>query len=874
LARPRNVPSFEDNGGPVYAAVDPPTGRKKGTQQFPKLQLTKQGGYMTQSQSLCRLHRNAISSRIFGITALLMIGTSSGALAQSAAPTTAPAANSDTTPTDIVVTARKRVENLQNVPLSITALSASDLSSAGVQDLRDITFQTPGLTFTTGAGANYYSKPIIRGQTDLGGVDNNVPVFFDGVYISNTSAIDFGIIDLARVEVIEGPVSATYGRSAYAGAINYVTAKPTDHFSAQFKATGGDYGKYAFSGLVSGPIAGDILKGGISASYDHFDGTFHDPATNANAGGYVKRDFSANLDFTPNEHLEIRPFIYYGNDQFGSEASVFGPANCGSGYSATFCGNFPSGTVYGPYVANGSQYGQTGNSRKVLIGTLTIDLKYDWGTISSLTGWGEYNTSEYNEFDDQSFGLLANYYALPTGATVGSYPTAANQATFGTNPVGQAYVPLHFGYTDRNRDFSEELRFTTKQTGPIKGSIGGYYATTHHTNSLGLAQGTCSIPAGNYIVDFFATPCGQVQSNQVSAYDQNDSVKAVFGSLDWDIVKDLTFSTELRYSSTKSNYLEISAIFNPFPAEGYSTSGSSALYPLGTTPETATFNDVTSRTSLTYKPSHDLTIYASAANGSKIGGFNNSTVYPSYKPEKNWTFEIGFKSQFMDNKIGLNADVYLINATDYQIYAPAPGGLGGFYNSNYGGLRTKGAEISAWAKLASWAKLSGGVGITDPKFKSDAYDFGDYALCGSVPGCSSRLTTAAGVPAVSLNGLRPPYESNFTFNAALDVRYPVAEGYTGIFRADYRHESPQFYQYPIDAGSFGPLNVVNLRVGVEKGPISLVAYVRNLTNNLTPETVQDSAVTGATNFQATYFPVAVLPDRRNFGVTLTYKFGR
>ena len=134
----------------------------------------------------------------------------------------------------------------------------------------------------------------------MGGGDNNVPVFFDGIYISNTSAIDFGLVDLARVEVIKGPVSATYGRSAYAGAINYVTAKPTDTVTGQLQATGGDHGKYAFNGRISGPIVEGILKGGISASFDHFNGTYHDQRRPIRAdNGYRKRDILANLDFTP-----------------------------------------------------------------------------------------------------------------------------------------------------------------------------------------------------------------------------------------------------------------------------------------------------------------------------------------------------------------------------------------------------------------------------------------------------------------------------------------------------------------------------------------------------------------------------------------------
>ena len=175
------------------------------------------------------------------LRALLLAGVSAASLAGQAAyqSASAQAVADNSTIENVTVTARKKAEDIQDVPLSVTALTADDLTSAGVQDLRDITYLTPGLTFNEGAAANYFSKPIIRGQTDVGGSsDNNVPVFFDGIYVSNSAAIDLGLVNLARVEVIKGPVSATYGRSAYAGAINYVSAKPTDTLSGFGEITG------------------------------------------------------------------------------------------------------------------------------------------------------------------------------------------------------------------------------------------------------------------------------------------------------------------------------------------------------------------------------------------------------------------------------------------------------------------------------------------------------------------------------------------------------------------------------------------------------------------------------------------------------------
>ena len=787
---------------------------------------------------------------------------------------------------EIVVTSRKIAENLQNVPISITAITGAELDAAGVKDLRDITFLTPGLTFTEGAGANYFSKPIIRGQTDIGGSsDNNVPVFLDGIYISNSSALDLGLVDLARVEVVKGPVSALYGRSAYAGAINYISAKPTDEYKGYAELTVGDYNRINERVGFSGPIIGDILKGGISGSMDRFNGTYTDNVTDQNANGYDKKDVLGNFDYTPNDNLEVRPVFYYGDDNFAPAATIFAPANCavgaGFGFSQSFCGRVPNSTFLGPYISAPGEYGQTGNSRKVFLTSLEATAKYDWGSITSLTGYDSIKTNEYNEFDLTRYGFATPTYFLPPGATAGTFP--ANPALLGALPTGTtALTPLHFGYTDNNNDISEELRFTSAQNQPFRYTAGGYFAFSRHYEDLNLAQGTCAVPAGEYIISSFATVCGVDNSGQQTAYKEGNKIYAGFVGFDWDIVKGLTLSTEVRDQANKATYEDLYAIFTPYTAAfipgtlGYSTGLPSTPNPIGAGVLSTTFHDVTSRESLNYHFTDDAMVYASAANGEKVGGFNNNTTYPTYQPETNWTYELGIKSSFLDNRAQVNADVFYINAKNYQIYGPPPGATlpGNFITTNYGGLATRGFELTGLIAPIQGVRLSAGVGYADPKFKSTAYDFGDVALCAAIASCSGRVVTVGPNQAVRLDGLHPPFESNFTGNAAVDLNFPFYQSWAWVGRVDERYESKQFYQYPIDTGYFGPRNIVNLRTGVDNGTFSLVLWIKNLGNDKTPETVQDAYVTGNTStFTGTgYFPEAVLPDGRTFGVTFRYNF--
>lgn len=242
---------------------------------------------------------------------IAMLALPSAARAQ---PAVAPAETADAGAGDgeIVVTARNREERLQEVPLAITALSTENLAQANVRNLRDVSYLTPGLSISSG-GSEFGVQPIIRGQTNLNGGagDPNVAVFLDGIYISNNTAINLGLIQVARVEVVKGPVSSLYGRNAFAGAINYVSQTPaTDAPHASVSGFVGNDQQYSFQGAISYPIIPDVLAARITAGYEHFGGSYKDEVTGARAGGFEKRDLQASAIFTPTPELSVKGSYY------------------------------------------------------------------------------------------------------------------------------------------------------------------------------------------------------------------------------------------------------------------------------------------------------------------------------------------------------------------------------------------------------------------------------------------------------------------------------------------------------------------------------------------------------------------------------------
>jgi iron complex outermembrane receptor protein len=158
---------------------------------------------------------------------------------------------------EIVVTARKREESVQEIPFVVNALTAEQMERASIQGLGDIALRTPGLNYEGYASAGQAGAAVIRGlaPTQLTNRIPNVAVFYDGVYLQNQALQDIGVFDIERVEVLKGPQSALYGRNAFAGAINYISRKPSNDWRAEVGATVGSDDRRDVNAFLSGPLS-------------------------------------------------------------------------------------------------------------------------------------------------------------------------------------------------------------------------------------------------------------------------------------------------------------------------------------------------------------------------------------------------------------------------------------------------------------------------------------------------------------------------------------------------------------------------------------------------------------------------------------------
>ncbi|UVO50496.1 TonB-dependent receptor [Sphingomonas sp. SUN019] len=806
--------------------------------------------------------------------------------------TTEPAPAADTPPStgagDIVVTARNREERLQDVPLSITAFNSQALSNANVRNLRDISYLTPGLSITSG-GSEFGVNPIIRGQTNLngGGGDPNVSVFLDGIYISNNTAINVGLIDIERVEVVKGPVSALYGRNAFAGAINYVSKRPSitePHASA----TGfvGNDGQYSFTGVLSYPLIKDVLGVRVAAGYEHFDGSYQDEVNGNKAGGFEKRDMQASLYFTPTPEFSVSAAYYYGVDTFGLSAIAYNAKNCGvrttpptaqdvsgTGF-AEFCGRFDPDQhpVEVPTIPGGA--GASGNDRKVNLASLNVSYDFGFARITSLTGYTKIDQQRYTDF-------IARRSGIPFLLTPGP---------------GVLFLQELFGSNTNNKDFSQELRIQSAQDQPFRWQLGGFYykGRTFGTTIVGI--GGAPIPAGQQLLPGFPRDSysdgAALSTTRITQTLSHDRQLSGFVAADYDVFDGLTVSGEYRYTDQKKDQIIIRNVACPSTltvAAGTCTGPAPTpyLFPNGTTPAERTFRYDNFRATVKYAVTPGTNVYASIADGLKSGGFNQrstSILDRSYDPETNTTYEIGIKNSLFDNRLQFNVSLYHIKTKGIQISGPsADPNNPGLVITNFGSVKTNGFEAELAAKLADGVRVNVGVAHADPEFGDDAFDFGAAnASCFLIPQCAARIVVAApGTPlnpvgpplnttsknVLRLGGLSVPRTPHWMLNAGVDLEGPIQGDWKWTATYNARYEDRQ-YGFNNNISYYGPRTIMNVRAGVDNGMYSASLYVNNLTDDHTPEIVSVNA--RLSDFQGDLN--GYLPVGRQYGLTLGAKF--
>jgi iron complex outermembrane recepter protein len=701
---------------------------------------------------------------------------------------------------EVVVTARKQAENLQDVPVSVIAISAEQIERRRVNDLADLQKLTPGFTWSEGL-SQLDIRPAIRGQANIRAASQpTVGVFIDGNSVPWRSGLNLQTVDVDRIEVVKGPQSALFGRGVLSGAVNYITQRPGKAFGGYAEAVAGSDGLADLRARLDLP-ASETLAFAVTGRWSEFDGFYRNNLTGRDGvGAEETRSGSVALLFEPSETFSAYLRASYSWEWQAQSAWHVVPSNTQTGPMAGqvwYVGEVKADPALIAHNCDSC----AGTDRNNTWVTLNLDWQIGGGTLTSMTA---YNKSLVYFDGDLDFSGLSEAN-LPIGAL--------------RNNLRQTI--------DRDIDsIGQELRFASDPEKAVRWLAGAYYYDEKVDEFGQSITGTILTPAQVPV-----TP----QTNEVSS-------TSVFGAVYVDLSPRLTATAELRWNQDDAN---VDFIFGNLPRQLDNTW--EAWLP---------------RVSLDFKWTDDVMVYASAAQGTKPGGFNTAlgagTVQlPAellpFDEEEAWSYEIGVKSTLLDRRLVLNAAIFKIDWKSIQVdsqFIPPPPVVGSVgYTSNAGKAEIEGAELELRWQATERLSLSAGYAYTPARI----FDYQD--------------TRATGSGIVTLGERQLPYSSDSSATASLLYDTPIADQWRGYGQLDAVYRSSQ-YATVANLAETGDRTVVDLRLGLVGDAWEISGFVTNLFDDGTPLNVSPfvNAQTFIRNF------IVAVPDPRQYGLRVRYTF--
>lgn len=773
--------------------------------------------------------------------------------------------------TDIVVTARRRTESVQDIPVSVQAISAEQIQARDLTSLEKIAAATPQFTVaraSNGAGAQLTLRGIGSSATSIG-IEQSVAIVVDGVYYGQGRIINEGFFDLARVEILKGPQSLFFGKNATAGVISLTTADPGDK-REYLGRIGYEFGAQQVYGeaVASGPLSDNLgLRIAVRGSkmFEGYYKNFADPtsyptldiatgATNPHVGAPSDRDAPQERELIGRATLKYQP-----DDRLTVTLKGSGSYNetVGNGwnYVAVKC---PTGvTTLNPnYRCNGGfvthqnkiptdiaavypfsrSDGELYNKYKSYQGTGTINYRFDNVTLTSITN--------YN-WNNNKFACDCDFLGGATWATENSTYHA----------------------------FSEELRALTDFDAPVNLMVGGLYQKTRRDFFQAVAFGgledSTAAPADRYVA-----------YNKQSATD--GETLSAYGQAIWKVVPTVEVTAGVRYIHETKNSVftqpyvngALTGIFQPESA------------PVdGTIFGDQTFNDWSPDVTISWKPVRDILVYGAYKTAYKSGGFSNSAINsaqspnPSqdfaFNPEKGRGFEAGIKTTLADNQLRANLGLYSYKYTDLQIdYFNSQ--IFAYQTYNAGSARTKGVELELEYAPHSVAGLS--LHGTLNYNKARYLDFIAPCFSGQSIAAGCSLVNALGVPQQDLSRAPTAVAPKWTSTAGVSYDSDVGDRFNVGANVDMRYSGAYlgsgFGDLATRQGSYAVFDA-GVRIGSQNDRWQLALIGKNLTNRFYFTGGGTAPLTGSGTGTATAVPGDTLgygafPRQVKLQLTLRY----
>lgn len=812
---------------------------------------------------------------------------------------------------EVVVVARKRSESLQDVPIAVTAFTESTIKDAGIERPEDFISLTSNVSMLNTVNAGD-TQVTIRGIVSTRDAESTFAYVVDGVLITNPNGFNEELFDIQQIEVLKGPQGALYGRNAVAGAIIVSTKLPSQELEGSIKVGAGNNELRKVSASVSGPIIEDALAGRLSFSYRDSDGADKNSFTGQDdvVQNFEDTSLRGRLVWNVNEKLTLDTQASYSEVESGA-----------INFNAVFALDVAAAFVGNPdfykdvndadfkYVFNVPPE----NNQESMFVSLKADYELDSGALvtgifayddleesllsdGTSAAFGGYSlgaaesraacTESYNNFDTSL--LVSPFYAIQNGQPPGAefFPEFG-----GLNGLLPAYSPTTcdgYQYQERNQSSTSlELRFSSSPGERLEWMGGVYFLDIERdvvvAYGADLGQGFDSQP--------YVGPDGPNPTDLLFDDTFDTTVYSAYGLVSYDITDDQEVSFALRYDREERevsnnvpnvNNAQTFGLFGAAPINpAFDGSGTDSI-----PDRDKTYSELQPKLTWRWSATESFSTYASYGVGFRSGGFNSigsqnlinnnygsfstgpKNVSDDYAKEISKTFELGFKSEWLDRTLQLNAAVFSTEVEDNQFFS--------FYAGSFGLLRVvssidevsvQGFEVDGRWLPTQWLTLYGSYGYTD----------------GEIDKNKNRPYT---------EGNELPYAPESTANLGAQVSFPIKGEISLIARLDWNYTGETWFHtvqdnegivnsftdlsaiYGVPGFGFGTANfsrskrdgydTLNLRVSLEGEQWEVTAWGRNITDE---EYLEEG-------IPAPEFGGVFLHDSlgSTYGLDLTYRF--
>jgi len=790
--------------------------------------------------------------------------------------------------TEVIITAQKRQQNLQEVPIAVIALSEQQLQDAGVTDIKNLTALTPGLTVTSTTSEGSTTARI-RGIGTVGdnvGLESSVGVVIDGVYRPR-NGVGFGDLgELDRIEVLEGPQGELFGKNNDAGVINIVTQRPSTTFGVTGEITGGNFDDKQASGSITGPV-GDFSAFRLYAGYQKRDGFLDVETGPGNSDDAVNsRNFytvRGQYLIIPSDDISV---LFIGDYSHRNEACCQAtPVYAGpfAGIIAALAGNPALGGTAGqplfPTTPTSPFNGQSFANYPIVqqIWDRGISAQLDWklgaAQLTSITAARVNSVAAGNDPDYSDAALVQE----PANGNVTDYKQYSEELRLAGKTERLNW--LIGGFADREPLTLTSTVLADDQFDLFLGATASAAAGVSPPNFLLLTDLTGNLPGQTFLPGV---------SGQADSYQQTEKSFAFFTNETYSLTDQLDLTAGLRYTHESkdetANYNSPDGgsacgqlLAAPPPSAGLPYSQALLLGYGCSTPFNPFFAGVTHNQSLSednlnatvklaYRFTGDVMGYASWGNGTKAGGFNLARVTnpaaanplapildTEFPRETVNSYEIGVKSEFAQKTLRINADVFDQQYHDFQLNTFT--GIV-FVVSSLPEVNSKGAELNLeWLTPLSGLSMSAGVVYADTLITN----FGDSLYLFATDRQNNRLSFSPLWSGVVSAAYQVPLSSSLALRISADDKYNSSYN-TGSDLDPIKIQ-----------GGYGILNA-RIGIGPPNGRWALELWSQNLANKGYFQVAFDAPFQGLAvpgfNNQIDSF----VGDPRTFGATIRVKF--